>query len=154
MRKADALSSAVLLLLGVGTGAESLRLGVGSWMLPGPGFLPLGASLVLIFLAIAILIRAWPGGVADAAVGQDSWPHANNLRTVVSVLVALGMYALVWNTLGFSLSTCMLLAFLFRYAGRQRWAIVIAGTLVTTLACYLLFGVFLKVELPVGVIGF
>ena len=149
MRKADALSSAILLLFGVATGAESVRLGVGSWMAPGPGFLPLGASIVLAVLAFAILIRAW----LAIAVAESS-PHAGNLPVIMAVLVALGVYALIWNTLGFSLSTCLLLAFLFRYAGKQRWPAVIAGTLITTVTCYVLFGVFLKVELPRGVFGF
>ena len=152
MRKADVWSSAVLILLGVATGIESVRLGIGSSMLPGPGFLPLGASLVLVFLALAILVRAWLA--AADATAEKLWPPADKLAMVAAVLISLAIYALVWNTLGFSLSTCLLLAFLLRFVGKQQWMTVIAGTLITTVVSYLLFGVFLKVELPAGVIGF
>jgi hypothetical protein len=52
---------------------------------------------------------------------------------------------------GFLLATVALLAFLFGTLARYRWPIVIAVSVVVTLASYLVLNTGLQVRLPAGV---
>jgi hypothetical protein len=55
--------------------------------------------------------------------------------------------------LGFLLSTFFLLLFLFRMLEPQRWRVVILMTVLTVTLCYVLFGVFLELRFPGGLLG-
>jgi hypothetical protein len=59
-------------------------------------------------------------------------------------------YAFLIESLVFLLSTFVLLFFLFRFIGNQKWWVVLTGSSVVTLATHLLFRVALKVQLPRG----
>ena len=60
------------------------------------------------------------------------------------------MYALVLEVVGFVAATFALLLFFFRALERQRWPLALAGSLVTALLTYLVFKVWLHVQLPAG----
>jgi fumarate reductase subunit D len=46
-----------------------------------------------------------------------------------------------------------LMFFLFRAVEPQRWSVVIAGSVVTSLFTYILFRLWLQVQLPMGLWG-
>ncbi len=61
--------------------------------------------------------------------------------------------ALVLRGLGFAPVTFLLLIFLFKGIGEMDWKISIIGPLLTTSFFYLVFKVWLEVQLPEGPLG-
>jgi putative tricarboxylic transport membrane protein len=154
MRKQDLWSSSVLLLLGAVIGYESLHLGLGTWRVPGPGFLPFWAALFLVSLAAGIFILAIVNRDEASSGQQRFWARPDSWKKVLLVLLSLILYNLIWTRLGFSLSTLLFLGFLFRGVGKRKWGTVIVGSILTSFAAYMLFEVFLKAQLPTGIVGF
>ena len=143
-----------MLLLGAVICYESLRLGLGTWRVPGPGFLPFWAAVFLISLAIGIFIMAVVKD-ADASQGPEKfWSRPESWKKVLLVLFSLVVYNLIWTRLGFSLSTLLFLGFLFRVVGKRKWGTVAVGSILTSFAAYMLFEVLLKAQLPAGIVGF
>ena len=153
MRKDDLGSSLVLFLLGAAIAYGSLKLGLGTWAAPGPGFLPFWAGLGLSLIAIGIFALAVikREGVPAA---EKFWPRPDSGKIVLSVLISLIVYDLLWTRLGFSLTTFLLLVFLFRFVGKRAWSVTLGGAVMTSATSYFLFQVFLKSQLPAGFIGF
>jgi len=65
-------------------------------------------------------------------------------------MAALFVYTLVLESAGFVAATFALLVFFFRALERQRWLVAVASSLVTALVTYLVFKVWLNVQLPAG----
>jgi hypothetical protein len=56
--------------------------------------------------------------------------------------------------LGFTLTTFLLMGFLFRIVGARGWGATILGAGISSFLAYLLFQTFLQSQLPTGFIGF
>ena len=108
-------------------------------------------GVIMIGLSLGILIRAVRGkatkGEMKAIWAGISW------KKMVSVLAALFIYAYVFTPLGFILSTIFLLIFLFKAVEPQRWSWAILGAIVSTLAAYGVFRLWLGCQLPQGFLG-
>ena len=152
MQKADLGSASVLLLLGASVCYKSLSLGLGPLGTPGPGFLPFLAGLCLASLSLVILLLAVVRRTPASAA--KFWPDPKKLKVVFLVLLSLGAYNLLWTRLGFTLTTFLLLGFLFRIVGARGWGATILGAAVSSSLAYLLFQTFLQSQLPTGFIGF
>ncbi len=61
--------------------------------------------------------------------------------------------ALLLEWLGYLLATTLLLIFLFRIAGSNRWGIVLGASILAVVGSYLLFNA-LEVTFPEGLISF
>ena len=122
---------------------ESLRLGIGSPTEPGPGFFPGCAGAILAVLSLSFIYRG-------RGFRKTQPPHS---RRVIAALIAVFVYSLVLNFLGFVIATFLLLAVLF-YLGEPRpwWALIAMSTSVT-LAAYFFFGKILNVFFPTGLLG-
>jgi len=71
-----------------------------------------------------------------------------------AIIVALLIYALTMEHLGFILSTTLFIAFLLWLVERQRWYVILFGAVFSSLATYLVFKVWLETALPIGLLGF
>ena len=76
-----------------------------------------------------------------------------NWRNALVILLSLVAYSLFLNLLGFVLTTVFFIASLLRLISSQRWSVVIAGSILTAFASYLIFEVWLKAQLPQGLLG-
>ena len=88
--------------------------------------------------------------VADSWKGTR-WSHINFLCLLFLVYTAL------FPKLGYLLTTFALMAYLFEIrvgVGRQRIWIRLGSALITALATYLIFSIWLDVPLPKGLFGF
>ena len=151
----------------------SYRLSLGSLSDPGPGMFPFIAGAALgvlsivewsnIRLAHRRLARAPAQTQGDHAGGSHVASHeaVEPLFTsrlgaykVAAVLVALLIYALTMEYLGFILSTTLFIAFLLWLVERQRWYVIVFGAVLSSLATYLVFKVWLETALPIGLFGF
>jgi putative tricarboxylic transport membrane protein len=152
MKKKDQMSSLVWLLAAIYICFESFRLPIGSWRDPGPGFLPLGAGLFLGILSIIVFLQA---SFAPAKEPGESLFPRKTWRKMIFCLVALLGYALTLQVLGFLVTTYIFLFLLFRFGiETQSWVVSLAGSALASLLCYGIFEMWLKTQLPKGIIGF
>jgi hypothetical protein len=117
---------------------------------PGPAFLPFWLGLVLAVLATLLLVGAW-----RARDPGDSWlPGGEGLRRLALVLGTTIAYVALLNVLGMVVSTVLFLVVLMRVLDRCGWPLTLAVALATAGSIHLVFGRWLKVPLPTGVLGF
>jgi putative tricarboxylic transport membrane protein len=151
MKKCNRMSSLVWLFFALYICVESLRLPLGSWRDPGPGFLPLGAGLCLgILSAIDYFQTRFRKGKGI----QESWYSKERWKSILLILLALLGYSIFLDSLGFLVTTFFLLILLFRFVKPQPWRVVIGGSLLASVSSYVVFEIWLKTQLPRGVLGF
>ncbi len=151
MRNPDQTSSLFWLAIGIGITLGSLKYGFGSLHEPGAGFITLFAGAILSLLSIGLFLSSLRRGEPRKRLGV-LW-EGLEVGKVFYVLGFLVIYVLVLNHLGFLVSTFLLLSFLFRVKANYRLLKVIVMSVLITGASYLLFEVWLKVQLPKGILG-
>jgi hypothetical protein len=151
MKKYDRMSSLVWLFFAVYICVESLRLSLGSWRDPGPGFLPLGAGLCL---GILSAVDYFQTGFRKREEVQGSWYSKEKSKPILLILLTLGGYSVFLDSLGYLVTTFFLLILLFRFVKPQPWTVVIGGSLLASVSSYVVFEIWLKIQLPRGFLGF
>ena len=129
---------------------SSVKLGIGEFHNPGPGFFPFWSALLLGMLALMMLANIILKK-EKPAVGQKAylWEDLNWGKNI-TVIAALFAYCLVLTRLGYILSTLGLMIVLF-YIGKMKLWAVIAGSLMAVGLSYGLFYYGLKTPLPSGI---
>lgn len=154
VNKIRILGSLVLLSLGAAVLLESISLGLGTWSVPGPGFLPFGAGLGLLLSSLITFLATIMKKTEGIVERENFWVSADSKRNVSLVLLSLIGYNLIWTRLGFLLSTFLLMFFLFRIVGKLKGLLSLAGAVLTSFLAYLFFGILLEGQLPGGILGF
>jgi putative tricarboxylic transport membrane protein len=149
MRKAEFFSSIFLLIFSLVACLDAYKLLLGKPGAPGPGLYPFLMGGILFGLACLYFFRTLRAWQKEKEI--DLW---RGLRwgKVVLVLALLLSYAVFLEKVGFLLCTFFLLMFLFRWVDRQRWYWVYGGSLGITVLCYVIFKIWLKIQLPVGLL--
>lgn len=138
-----------LLLFGIFICWEARGLGVGQVVKPGPGFFPFWLGLALIIVSLALLFHFGREKIDLSISAPDLWKGLHWEKVLYSS-VALLLYALFLETLGYILATVLLILFFFRAIEPQKWVVVILGSVITSFITYFLFKVWLQVQLPAG----
>ena len=153
MRRYDQMSSLVWLAFAIYICIASSHLSFGSFHNPGPGFLPLLVGLFLGFFSIVVFLQATLSGKSQESI--LSWYSRERWKKLIWVLVALFAYAVCLETLGFLISTFLLLVFLFRFGMEpKRWVVAIGGSAIASFSSYAVFELWLRTQLPRGIFGF
>lgn len=141
----DRGAAAVLLVFGLIALEEARKLRFGSIVRPGPGFFPVVLAAAFSLVCLALLVGALRArGTGPAPGARLGWPK------IVATMAALFVYAFALERVGFVVATFALLLFFFKALERQRWRTALAGSLVTACVTYLVFKVWLNVQLPAG----
>ena len=148
----DGLSGLFWLIISILVCVESIRIDIGTFHNPGPGFLPFWAGVVLGMFSIALLITSILKGKGEKGI-SSLW-KGMEWHKVIIVLASLFIYAILLHRLGYLIATFGLLALLFGVMSRQRLWIPVVSALITSLLSYLIFYVWLGVQLPKGIFGF
>ncbi|HSR12417.1 MAG TPA: tripartite tricarboxylate transporter TctB family protein [Thermodesulfobacteriota bacterium] len=151
MKNNDQRSSLVWLAIGAAIIAYSGKYGLGTLSSPGPGFVPFLSGLAVAGLALLVFLQQVRTTGRDSLAGlwqKRDWP------TMLKILAALVLYAVLLKTLGFLVTTFLLLLFLFRAIQPMPWTRVFLGAALTAFGSYLFFEVWLEAQLPHGVFGF
>ena len=151
MRNPDQTSSLFWLVIGIGITFGSLKYGFGTLHSPGAGFITLFAGAFLSLLSIGLLISSFRDQEPRRGLGI-LW-EGLEVGKVFYVLSLLVVYTLVLKYLGFLVSTFLLLSLLFRVKATYRLLKVVIMAFLITAGSYLLFEVWLKVQLPKGILG-
>ena len=149
MRSREIGAATFLALVGLVALVASTRLPVGTVHQPGPGFFPLALAAGLLLCGGALVVRALRLEAPAAAPPASAGPPLRRGRAVAT-LVALFVYTFAIEALGFTVSTFLLLTFLFLVVEPMRWWIAVGSSAFTAGASHVVFKVWLGVQLPVG----
>jgi len=155
MNRHQRMGSIFWLIIGIYVVIAAYRLGLGRLYKPGPGFIFFLAGVLLTILSSIDLLGDFirkPEMDKDKE-GVSIW-RGFRWHKVLLVLAGLIVYVILFNTLGFFLSTFLLMFFLFKAVEPTKWWIAIASSLITALISYALFKVWLKVPFPMGILEF
>ncbi len=151
MRNPDRFSSLVLFAGGVLTALWSLKYGFGSLSEPGVGFTTFFAGAILALLALLLFFSSLRGKEKPAGL-RELWAGLD-VKKVLYVLGLLVAYTAFLRPGGFPLCTFILLFLLFRVKGTYGiWTTLLVSFFVTAVT-YLVFQVWLQVQLPKGILG-
>ncbi len=152
MRRYDMISSLVSLVCGVIITVSSLWMHVGTFRDPGSGLFPLITGILISIVACGMFIKAHLRSISagQEPLGEDKklW-HNKPVATVVIML----LYAITIDWLGFLTVTLLILFILFKAVGELSIKVSLGGAILTAAIAYLLFKVWLNVQLPVGPLG-
>jgi putative tricarboxylic transport membrane protein len=151
VRSRDIISSLFWVVMGVGICYGGVGLDLGTLRDPGGGFMFFWVGVIMTGLSLGILIRAARGKAVQGEM-RAVWAGVP-WKKMVSVLAVLFLYAYLFTPLGFILTTIFLLIFLFKAVEPQKWSWAILGAVVSTLAAYGVFRLWLQCQLPQGLLG-
>ena len=152
MKRVEAKEGIIWILTGGVIGVLSWQIGLGSFQEPGAGFVAFAAGISLVVIGlIMILSKALAGGPSN----KDHDGHRPLLtlpkfRLVYTVLVIAG-YGLVLQPLGYITTTFLAMFGLFFDRGTHRFLPSVLASLLTVVLTYLIFGTWLRVQLPRGI---
>ena len=113
------------------------------WKL-SPYLFPLIISFFLLILSISIIMQ----GLKDESEKKEKGKI--DIRSLLIFGLVCILYLLVFNFLGFVLSTIILLVLLMMLLGERRWWFILLVSVISSLIIYLLFAKYLSVMLPKG----
>ncbi len=151
MRRADRITGAALLALSVAFAAGALK-NYSYWGDNGPGsaFLPFWLGVTMSVLATVLLVRALRR--PDAGAG---WlPDRTGLQRLALVLGATFGFVVLLNVLGMVIGTVLFMTVVVRGLDRHPWPRTLAAAAGVAAFNFAVFTWWLKVPLPVGVLGF
>jgi putative tricarboxylic transport membrane protein len=151
-RERDRMSALFWLVVAVGICSGSIRYSLGSFQKPGPGFFPFLGGAVLGILSFFVFLQTFKGLPGDER--KALWSNPKGTLKVVYIFIALILYTIGMNYIGFFFSTLLFLGFLLRGIEPQRWSVVLAWSIISTIASYGIFKYTLDLQLPGGILGF
>lgn len=149
MSKHENWTAGFLLLLGIAAAVESWRLVLGEVGKPGAGFFPFYLALGLALTSFALVVQSFLSRAVERASRSVSL-DARAIGKVAWVVSGLMLYAYGFEKIGFLLSTFLVMVFLLRAVAASDWRLAIGGAAASALLSYLLFKVWLQVQLPAG----
>jgi putative tricarboxylic transport membrane protein len=149
--RADVIGSVLLVFVGIGVVIESIRLKVGTFLMPQPGFFPFLGGFLLIGLSLILLVRGWLGRGKASQQPQEAF---GELRRPVILIVSMSIYTAVLELLGYVLPTIVISAVILRVLGVTSWKVLSLASLGLSVGTYVLFGRILGIDLPSGVLPF
>lgn len=134
------LGGLVPLALGIVASIGAYELALGQLNKPGPGLWPFLLSVLLIVCSLVLLVKD---------VRKDSYEKfTGNTKLVVYSIISTAIFIVVFKYLGMAVAVVGLLLFQLRVVGGEKWKITLLVTVGMTVACYLLFAVWLKIPFP------
>lgn len=144
-------STLVWLGVGIFICVGSLRLSLGEFRNPGPGFLSFFAGLVITGLALVVHLQSRKRRPRSGKEESEPiWTNPRKGIKIVLTVAALLVYAVVMNYLGFLISTFLFLIFVLKTIEPQRWSVTLIGSLIASAAFYVIFEIGLQSQLPKG----
>jgi len=129
----------------------SLKLDLGTLHKPGSGFISFWSGIFLGILTLIMLVQdIW----FNKAIRAEEKKEKIHWKAVFLTLSALFISILIFERLGFIISTILFVGFLFKFIEKKGWFVTILASLLMTFASYYIFRVWLQAELPKGILGF
>jgi len=141
-------------IVGMGALAGGVTLAIFSWQLdlgnfrmPGPGAWPFLLAIAIALLGGWLVFRPQP----STKVALKGAPRWGGLAMALGTLFG---YVLILEWLGYIVTTVLLLFVQLHWVENQRWTKSLFISLLGAAISFLLFGLWLKVPLPSGILPF
>jgi putative tricarboxylic transport membrane protein len=134
--------------LGIFVMIFSYRLGLGRFSNPDSGLMSFLLGLLLVLISLYGLIASLLKKAGDEPPPTER-QRQTSYRKVALVLIALVMYSLILEKLGFAVTTWIFLFLMFRGMG-NRWVTTLFASTFTVFATYFVF-TFFGVRFPPGI---
>lgn len=121
---------------------------------PGPGFFPVWLSLITGGLSLALFFQVTWSRKAPFTQGSPLPEDRSGTIRIFIILAALAGSLAFLDLLGFRITLFLFLAFLPLALGMRNWVIVLIFSLLGSFGVFHVFYYWLKVPLPMGVLGF
>lgn len=152
MKRMSFIGEVSLFLIAIYVFVESSKLRIWVEGGPGEGFFPLILSLFLGTMSGLSLLKAY---------FNKSWIRQPDqmirepikLKNLVVYILAISVYAIILNPLGFIISSILVLSFILRFAEGEDLLTISLVNVGTLIFSYILFERWLKVSLPKGILG-
>ena len=151
-REKDRMSALFWILVAIGVCFGSVRLDLGELHKPGPGFFSLLAGAILGILSLIVFVQSFKSVPGDEK--KPFWVNPKRKIKMAYLVMALILYAIGMNYVGFFFSTLLFLGFLLRSIDPQRWSVVLTVSILATVISYAIFQYWLDVQLPTGIFPF
>lgn len=148
MNRSNRIQPIIWGLFGLYLVYEGMQLKLGSPRAPKPGFMIFWMGIVILILAGAFFLQSFSASAEGKKIRWKEVPWQRGVK----VMAVLFLYVAVFHWLGFILSTFLLLLFLFKGLEPQKWGTAILISALTVGICYLVFGVFLELQFPPGLL--
>ncbi len=148
MRIADLIAGAVALAVGLAVTLLSFQLSYMSEFGPGPGFLPRWIGIGITVCSLVILAQSLR---KKRKAGEFFKPGT---KMGVKILIEIIVTFLLFPVLGFSIALGIFTGVAMRTMARHRWISCGLTAAVTAVCVHFLFGHYLDIPLPTGMIGF
>jgi hypothetical protein len=112
--------------------------------------MPFLSGLVICFFSVITFLSAFLSKSTDV---EKIWAGVK-FRKLIFVILTMIVYTLLLRKMGFIISTFFLILMLGRYTGSRSWFVSILFGGLSAILSYLLFEVWLKAQLPKGILGF
>lgn len=154
MEKSDFFSGFILLIFGVTIFIGSMSYPFGEIDNPGAGFAPRLASLILIVISVFIIIIAYRRSFTRKGntANRTFFSTRDGPKRIILACTFLLAYRLLFPILGFIPTNFLFFLLVTRSLGDFRWRISFIFSFLSTVMAYLLFQVFLKIQMPAGIL--
>ena len=144
----DRVYGFVILGIGIGILWEGRSLSIGSLRNPGSGMFPALIAVAMVILSSMLIL------FPQKKDGDRPLVSAKSLLRLSAVFLAMMLYALFLESLGFLIVSLLLTTLLFIAFGSQSYWKAIFRAIVFTALAYTVFEVLFKSNLPRGLLGF
>jgi putative tricarboxylic transport membrane protein len=145
---ADFIAAVIALVLGLAVIIFSFQLAYMSEYGPGPAFLPRWIGIGITACALVILAQVLR---KNRKAGEFFKPGT---KMGVKILIEIIVTFLTFPVLGFSVALGIFTGVAMRTMGKHRWVSCGLTAAVTAVSVHFLFGHYLDIPLPMGMIGF
>ena len=150
MNRHDLVSGLFWLGISIFVSVRGTQLGIGSFSIPGSGFILFWSSLILGILSIVLVIRGVLGKGGQRMLA-DSWRGLKWSHALVT-LIALSLYASFLIQIGFLFMTFGFMVLLYALGETKPW-VTVTGAFVTIMLAYIIFHFALQIQFPRGILG-
>lgn len=152
MRRADIVGGVMTILFGIFAITQAAQLEYWSQFGPGPGFVPLWSSVIVLGGGILLFIQAVRKRAKTAPpLGSEK---IRGLVVVGIVTLLTMVAALMMSYVGFTASMFIYVTILVSGIGKHRWHVGLVTGAITAVSFYVLFAKWLQVPLSKGIMGF
>ncbi len=151
MHKAEVVAGALVLAFGASVLAGALQFPFLLEGVPGPGFLPLLISCGILGSGVVLITGSIRGTIKTE---NPRWAALAGWRRVGLMLASMTAAFLLLELLGFLIVTTLFMGVMIFCLGVRSWRVLATVPVLSAIALYAVFAVWLRVPLPKGIITF
>ena len=152
MEKAEAAAGFLILTVGALLLIAAYQLPYMVEDVPGPGFLPLWVSFGILASGGVVTVSALRGRLRPGE--PIAWPDMLGWRQVGVMLAALACALILFDDLGFVITTTAFMTIVIFSLGVRSWVTLVTAPIAAAGILYAVFALWLGVPLPQGVLTF